>query len=67
MEANRKESCDFNVIINNEEWHIEMAWIQANGEPAWYEGKTYRNGVCFTQIFSPDKITVPPIEYASNK
>ena len=56
MIANRKESCSFDTFVNGEKWHIEMAWIQENGEIAWYEGGIHREGVKFTQIFEPSKI-----------
>jgi hypothetical protein len=61
MEANRKERCEFDVNYNNEIWHIEMAWIQANGNVAWYDGGIYRDGVKFMRIFSPGEIVVPKI------
>ncbi len=61
MEANRKERCDFDVSFKDEIWHIEMTWIQPNGEPAWYDGAVFRNGVKFMRIFSPNEIEVPQI------
>ena len=63
MEANRKERCEFDVMYNGEQWHIETVWVRANGEPAWYEGGTYRNGVKFMRIFSPSEIDVPEITH----
>ena len=65
MEANRKECCDFNVEFRGETWHIEMAWIQANGKPAWYDGSTHREGVKFMRTFGPSEIDVPQIEIAT--
>jgi hypothetical protein len=61
MEANRKERCDFDVNYYGEKWHIEMAWIQSNGDIAWYDGGIYRDGVKFMRIFSPNEIDVPKI------
>lgn len=62
MEANRKESCDFNVRFLGEDWHIDMAWIQKNGDPAWYDGRITRDGVTFMRIFHPGEIAIPQIE-----
>jgi len=63
MEANRKERCDFDVMHNEEQWHIEMSWIQTDGNVAWYDGATYRDGVKFMRIFSPSEIDVPEITH----
>jgi len=62
MEANRKENCDFDVRYKEESWHIENVWIQENGEVAWFEAKTYRDGVCFNQIFSSWEVEIPAIK-----
>jgi hypothetical protein len=56
MEANRKESVDYNIIFRGEEWHITMSWIQTDGKVVWYDGTTYRNGVAYHRIFSPEDV-----------
>jgi hypothetical protein len=56
MEANNKESVDYNIIFNGEEWHITMSWVQMNGTVVWYDGTTYRDGVAFHRIFSPEEV-----------
>lgn len=61
-EANRKERCDFTVTFSGEQWEIDMAWISIDGTVAWYDGRTYRDGVSFHRIFTPDEIVVPPVE-----
>ena len=62
MEANRKEDCNFDVIVKGRKWHINTAWIQPNGEVAWFDASTERNGVTFYQIFSPDELEHPQVE-----
>ena len=59
MEANRKERCDFDIVLKGETWHIDMAWIGAGREVAWYDGTTHRDGVAFHRIFSPTEIKAP--------
>uniref|UniRef100_A0A6H1ZZX1 Uncharacterized protein n=1 Tax=viral metagenome TaxID=1070528 RepID=A0A6H1ZZX1_9ZZZZ len=61
MEANRKKRCDFDAEFNGETWHIEMVWLQSNGNVAWYDGATFRNGVKFMRTFNPQEISPPPI------
>jgi len=61
MEANRKESTDFIINFRGEKWHIVMAWMQSNGDPAWYDGVIHRDGVAFHRTFSPSEIDVPKI------
>lgn len=56
---NRPISCDYDVKHNNEKWHIFAIWKRADGEVAWYEGRTIRNGVSSTRIFSPSEIRMP--------
>jgi len=67
MEANRKEHCDFDAVVNGETWHIEMAWLQKNGDVAWYDGGTFRNGVKFLRIFGPQEISPPPVEWLEGR
>jgi len=57
MEANRKQCSDFNITVNGEEWHVEMTYIQANGDPAWYVASIFRDGVKFMRDFGPDELT----------
>lgn len=61
-EANRRESCDFEVNFKDEAWQIEMAYITPAGDVAWYDGNTCRDGVRFYRTFSPTEIKVPVAE-----
>lgn len=61
MEAQTKQSCDFTVKINGENWHIVTMWRKTDREPAWYDGSTCRNGVRFYRIFTPNEVQSPAV------
>lgn len=62
MEANRKESCDFEVEFNGETWHITSEYIMPGGRTAWFDGNTCRRGIRFYRTFSTNEIKRPEIE-----
>ena len=56
MEANIKERIDLKANFNNEVWEIDFVWMDNYGRAVWYDGITFRDGVCFHRIFTPSEI-----------
>jgi hypothetical protein len=63
MEANYKQSCDFNVDILGETWKITGCWkLRYDDSVAWWDGETIRGGVKFHRIFGKSDIVPPFVE-----
>jgi hypothetical protein len=64
------QECDFDTVVKRndveETYHIDSAYRNEQGKITWYDGyvirKSYGQDVKFRRMFSPEEITVPPIE-----
>ena len=64
MEANYRETCDFEIDRLGEKWRITGCWIiRYDNTVAWWDGETIRNGIKFHRIFNRNEVSPPPIEH----
>ena len=61
------QECDFDTVVKYNDadtvYHIDSAYCDERGVITWYDGfRIGKDGVKFRRMFSPEEITVPPIE-----
>jgi hypothetical protein len=60
------QECDFDTVVKYNDadtvCHIDSAYRDENGKITWYDVVRISNGVKFRRMFSPEEITIPPIE-----
>ena len=63
---NKMQECNFDTVVKNDVdtvYHIDSAYRNEHGVITWYDGfRIGKNGVKFRRMFSPEEITIPPIE-----
>jgi hypothetical protein len=45
------------TTTKGEEWNVIGRWFNSDKEVVWYETTTVRDGVTFSQVFSPEEVT----------